>query len=205
MPRYSDRLRRTLDIAISAVILVAAVPVIVLVAIAIALLMGRPVLFRQTRIGCSERPFDLYKFRTMRTSDGSGRPASDAERLGPFGNWLRSTSLDELPQLWNVLKGDMSLVGPRPLLPQYLDRYTTVQRRRHEVRPGITGWAQVNGRNAISWEDKFRLDVWYVDRRSLRLDCTILWLTLKAVLTRRGVAANGHVTVPEFLGSIAQE
>jgi lipopolysaccharide/colanic/teichoic acid biosynthesis glycosyltransferase len=205
MPSHEDYVQRAFDIALSLVIAAAAIPVVILSAIAIAVVMGRPVLFRQTRIGRNEQPFELYKFRTMRQSRGSDELSSDAERLTALGQWLRKTSLDELPQLWNVLKGDMSLVGPRPLLPQYLTRYTEFQRRRHEVRPGVTGWAQVNGRNAISWEDKFRLDVWYVDRRSLRLDCTILLLTLRAVLTRRGVAAGGHVTAPEFQGSVARE
>lgn len=205
MSAHKDYIQRVFDLMLAVVIAIPAIPVMVVTAATIAVVMGRPVLFRQTRIGRNERPFQLYKFRTMRQSHGSDDLSRDAERLTALGQWIRNTSLDELPQLWNVLKGDMSLVGPRPLLPHYVPRYSSFQRRRHEVRPGITGWAQVNGRNAISWEDKFRLDVWYVDRRSLRLDCTVLLLTLRAVLTRRGVTAGGHVTAPEFEGSVAQE
>ncbi len=160
------------------------------------------IIFRQTRIGLHGRPFTLYKFKTMRDPlPGEDPLATDAERLTRLGRILRATSLDELPTLWNVLKGDMRLVGPRPLLPEYLPRYTPEQRRRHDVKPGITGWAQVNGRNAISWEEKFRLDVWYVDNRSLWLDLRILARTVLQVLARRGVSAPGHATMPAFGGS----
>jgi sugar transferase EpsL len=158
--------------------------------------------FRQTRIGRHGRPFTLYKFKTMRDPrPGEDAMATDAVRLTRFGRFLRSTSLDELPTLWNVLKGDMTLVGPRPLLPEYLPLYTPEQMRRHEVKPGITGWAQVNGRNAISWEEKFRLDVWYVDNRTLWLDLKILWLTITQVLRRKNITADGHATMPPFRGS----
>ena len=163
--------------------------------------LGSPIFFRQVRPGLHGQPFEMIKFRTMtdaRGPDGAWLP--DAERLTPFGRWLRATSLDELPELWNVLKGDMSLVGPRPLLMEYLPLYTPEQARRHEVRPGITGWAQVNGRNAISWEDKFKLDVWYVDNRSLWLDIKILWLTVKKVWRRDGISAAGEATMPKFTG-----
>ena len=164
--------------------------------------IGKPVLFRQVRPGWHAAAFQLYKLRTMTDScDASGRLLPDAQRLTPFGRFLRSTSLDELPELWNVLRGDMSLVGPRPLLMQYLDRYTPEQARRHEVRPGLTGWAQVNGRNAISWEEKFALDVWYVDHVSLRLDLVILLRTVAAVLRRTGISAAGEATMAEFQGT----
>ena len=159
-------------------------------------------LFRQTRIGLQGKPFTLYKFKTMRDPvPGQDALATDAVRMTPFGRFLRATSLDELPTLWNVIKGDMRLVGPRPLLPEYLPLYTPEQMRRHEVKPGITGWAQVNGRNAISWEEKFRLDVWYVDNRTFLLDLRILWLTAWQVLTRKGVSAAGHATMPPFTGA----
>jgi lipopolysaccharide/colanic/teichoic acid biosynthesis glycosyltransferase len=169
--------------------------------------MGSPVLFRQQRPGLHGNPFTIYKFRTMSNArDKNGNLLehdweSDEERLTPLGKFLRSTSLDELPELFNVLKGDMSLIGPRPLLPEYLGRYTPKQARRHEVRPGITGWAQVNGRNAISWEEKFKLDVWYVDNQSLWLDLKILWLTLVTIIRRKGISAAGHATgQPYFMG-----
>jgi lipopolysaccharide/colanic/teichoic acid biosynthesis glycosyltransferase len=159
-------------------------------------------LFRQTRIGLNGRPFTLYKFKTMRDPHPGEDPlATDAVRLTRFGRFLRDTSLDELPSIWNVVKGDMRLVGPRPLLPEYLPLYTPEQMRRHEVKPGITGWAQVNGRNAISWEEKFRLDVWYVDNRTFWLDLKILWLTVWQVLASRGISAAGHATMPPFTGS----
>lgn len=160
-------------------------------------------LFRQTRIGLHGKPFTLYKFKTMRDPrPGEDMLATDAVRLTRFGRLLRATSLDELPTLWNVIKGDMRLVGPRPLLPEYLPLYTPEQMRRHEVKPGITGWAQVNGRNAISWEEKFRLDVWYVEHRSFWLDMKILWMTVSQVLFRRGISAEGHATMPPFAGSV---
>lgn len=164
--------------------------------------LGHPAFFRQTRPGLKGRPFQMIKLRTMTDARGpDGALLSDADRLTPFGRFLRASSLDELPELWNVLKGDMSLVGPRPLLMEYLPLYSPEQARRHEVRPGITGWAQVNGRNALSWEDKFRLDVWYVDHRSLWLDIKILWLTVKKVLVRDGISAEGEATMARFTGS----
>ncbi len=160
-------------------------------------------LFPQLRIGLNGAPFVLYKFKTMRDARPGEDPlATDAVRITRLGRFLRATSLDELPSLWNVLRGDMALVGPRPLLPEYLPLYTPEQARRHAVKPGITGWAQVNGRNAISWEEKFRLDVWYVDNRSLWLDLRILWMTVRQVLARRGVSADGHATMPAFRGSV---
>lgn len=181
--------------------LVITFPVLILVAFFIRLDMGSPVLFRQLRPGLHGKPFVMYKFRTMKNEqDEKGNLLSDEKRMTVLGRILRSTSLDELPELWNVIKGDMSLVGPRPLLMEYLGRYTQVQVRRHEVRPGITGWAQVNGRNAVSWEEKFRLDVWYVDNWSLWLDIKILWLTLLKTLKREGINARGHATMPEFKG-----
>ncbi len=164
--------------------------------------LGSPVFFRQTRPGLHGGPFEMVKFRTMTDARGDdGNLLSDAERLTAFGRFLRATSLDELPELWNVLKGDMSLVGPRPLLMEYLPLYSPEQARRHEVRPGITGWAQVNGRNALSWDDKFKLDVWYVDHRSLWLDVKILWLTVRKVLVREGISAPGDATMPVFKGT----
>jgi lipopolysaccharide/colanic/teichoic acid biosynthesis glycosyltransferase len=164
--------------------------------------LGGPVLFRQTRPGLRGEPFQMVKFRTMTDACGpDGQLLPDAERLTAFGRLLRSSSLDELPELWNVLKGDMSLVGPRPLLMEYLPLYSTEQARRHEVRPGVTGWAQVNGRNALSWEDKFKLDVWYVENRSLWLDVKILWLTVRKVLVREGISAAGEATMSKFTGS----
>ncbi|RMF01918.1 MAG: sugar transferase, partial [Alphaproteobacteria bacterium] len=167
---------------------------------------GRPVIFAQRRPGLHAKPFTMYKFRTMRDARGpDGTPLPDAQRLTPFGRFLRRTSLDELPEFWNVLKGDMSLVGPRPLLMEYLDLYTSEQARRHEVRPGITGWAQVNGRNALTWEEKFAHDVWYVDNRSLALDFRILLKTLASALTGHGVSAEGHATMPPFTGSMPKE
>ena len=164
--------------------------------------LGSPVLFTQVRPGMHGKPFRMMKFRSMTSECGpDGQLLPDAVRLTPFGRWLRSTSLDELPGLWSVLRGDMSLVGPRPLLVEYLPLYSPEQARRHEVRPGITGWAQVNGRNAISWEDKFKLDVWYVDNQSLLLDIRILWLTVRKVLVRDGISAEGEATMTRFTGS----
>jgi lipopolysaccharide/colanic/teichoic acid biosynthesis glycosyltransferase len=171
-------------------------------AILVRLRLGSPILFRQVRPGLHGRPFEMVKFRTMTDEcDASGALLPDHLRLTSFGRWLRSTSLDELPELWNVLKGEMSLVGPRPLLMEYLALYSTEQARRHNVRPGVTGWAQINGRNALSWEDKFVLDVWYVDHQSLALDAKILWLTIRKVLKREGISAAGEVTMPKFTGS----
>ena len=163
--------------------------------------LGSPVFFRQLRPGLHGLPFQMIKFRTMTDARGlNGQLLPDSDRLTPFGRFLRSSSLDELPELWNVLKGDMSLVGPRPLLMEYLPLYSPEQARRHEVRPGITGWAQVNGRNALSWEEKFKLDVWYVDHRSLWLDIKILWLTVCKVLGREGISGEGEATMSKFTG-----
>ena len=194
-------IKRCADIGVAAVALLVAAPLLLLVALAVRVNLGSPVLFRQRRPGLHGRPFTMVKFRTMRDAIGrDGRPLPDTERLTPFGKLLRSTSLDELPELWNVLHGEMSLVGPRPLLMEYLDRYTPEQARRHEVRPGVTGWAQVHGRNALSWEERFRLDVWYVEHRSLRLDLQILIRTFSMVLCRTGVTANGEATMSVFQG-----
>jgi sugar transferase EpsL len=193
--------KRLLDVCLAGIAVVAASPILAIVALAIGVTMGRPILFRQRRPGLHGKPFKMLKFRTMTSATGAdGALLPDAERLTRLGRFLRSTSLDELPELFNVLRGDMSLVGPRPLRMKYLDRYTPEQMRRHEVKPGITGWAQINGRNAISWEEKFRLDVWYVDNRSLWLDLWILVRTIAQVLSRRGISAEAHATMPEFLG-----
>ena len=198
----TDPVKRLLDIIIAAAALVLLSPVLLLLARQIRRKLGTPVLFRQVRPGRGGIPFVMYKFRTMRDAeDENGRPLPDAERLTPFGRKLRAASLDELPELWNVLKGDMSLVGPRPLLMEYLPLYNAEQRRRHLVRPGITGWAQVNGRNAISWPEKFRLDVWYVENRSLLLDAKILFLTVKKVLGRSGINSEGEATAAKFTGN----
>jgi lipopolysaccharide/colanic/teichoic acid biosynthesis glycosyltransferase len=194
--------KRLLDIVVAGVALLLLSPLMLLIAIAIRLTMGGPVLFRQLRPGLRGEAFELVKFRTMRRLAGDDVvPAEDAQRLTPLGRFLRASSLDELPELWNVLRGEMSLVGPRPLLMRYLPLYTPEQARRHEVRPGLTGWAQVNGRNALSWEEKFALDLWYVDNRSLALDLKILLLTVWRVLRPSGIAAEGSATMPEFTGS----
>jgi sugar transferase EpsL len=189
-------LKRAIDLAVALSAGTLLLPLILVIALAIRITMGAPVLFRQRRIGRGERPFTIYKFRTMTAGE-----AADAERLTPLGRFLRRSSLDELPQLWNVLRGEMSLVGPRPLLPQYLPRYTARQRRRHEVTPGITGWAQVHGRNQVGWEDRFELDIWYVEHASLALDLRILWLTARQVLHSSGVSHGEHATMPEFQGT----
>ncbi|MGY0005356.1 sugar transferase [Micromonospora sp. I033] len=202
-PERSDRPKRALDVVVAAVLLVLLAPVLATVALVVAAGLGRPVLFRQCRTGRHGEPFELVKFRTMRSPDPRRGLISDADRLTPLGRWLRATSLDELPTLWNVLRGDMSLVGPRPLLPVYLARYSPVQARRHEVRPGVTGLAQVRGRNSLGWEEKFDLDVEYVDSRCLRLDLAILAATVRTVLRREGISAAGTATAPEFLGSPA--
>lgn len=195
-------MKRSFDIVIMLLTSVLWLPLMAAVAFAVLMTMGRPVFFKQTRPGLHGRPFRLTKFRTMLAQSPPGRaPLPDAERLTPFGRFLRSTSLDELPELWNVLVGDMSLVGPRPLLMEYLPLYTPEQARRHEVRPGITGWAQVNGRNAISWEEKFAMDVWYVDHRSLSLDVSILLRTVTKVLAREGISAEGEATTQPFTGT----
>jgi sugar transferase EpsL len=193
--------KRLIDIIGAGTLLVVLGPVLVVLAVLVRLALGKPILFRQQRPGYRSQPFELLKFRTMLDSrDESGELRSDAERLTRFGRWLRRTSLDELPELINVLRGEMSLVGPRPLLMEYLPLYTQEQSRRHDVRPGITGWAQINGRNAISWEEKFALDVWYVDHHSIALDLGILWTTLGKVLGGRDVSQAGHVTSEKFRG-----
>ena len=193
---------RLRDIVASFLGLTVLLPVLMLLAITIRLRLGSPILFYQVRPGLRGGLFTLCKFRTMRTPRaGEELLATDAVRLTRLGRFLRSTSLDELPTLWNVLRGDMSLVGPRPLLPEYLPLYNARQMRRHETKPGITGWAQVNGRNAISWEEKFELDVWYVDHRSFGLDLKILWMTVWQVVARRDIAAEGHATMPPFRGT----
>jgi len=205
--RYHARManplaKRLFDVVGAGAALVATAPLLAGVAVLVRLRMGSPVLFRQVRPGLGGRPFTIYKFRTMRDATGAGgAPLPDAARLTPFGQLLRETSLDELPELLNVLAGSMSLVGPRPLLVEYLDRYTPEQARRHLVKPGITGWAQIHGRNAISWEEKFALDCWYVEHQSLALDLYILARTVIAVLRREGIAHEGSATMPPFLGT----
>lgn len=195
-------LKRCIDAAAALLGLMVLAPVLLIIALLIRLKLGSPVLFRQVRPGLHAKPFEMIKFRTMRDAvDKHGNPLPDEQRMTRFGSLLRATSLDELPELWNVLKGDMSLVGPRPLLMEYLPLYSPEQYRRHEVRPGVTGWAQVNGRNALSWEEKFKLDVWYVDHQSLWLDIKILWLTVKKVLVRDGISAAGEATMPVFKGA----
>jgi len=195
-------LKRCVDIFCSAVGLILLSPVLLLLAPAVRMMLGSPVLFRQKRPGLGGRAFTIIKFRTMaETKHYQGQPLTDSQRLSRFGRFLRETSLDELPELINVLKGEMSIVGPRPLMMKYLDRYTPEQARRNEVKPGITGWAQINGRNAVSWEDKFKLDVWYVDNWSLWLDAGIIFKTVWMVVTKQGVTQAGRATVDEFMGT----
>lgn len=195
-------MKRLFDLLISFLALIILSPVIALVAWKIRKNLGTPVLFKQVRPGLDGKPFEMVKFRTMKDAiDSNGNALPDAERMTPFGNKLRSSSLDELPELWNVLKGEMSLVGPRPLLMQYLPLYNSEQNRRHETRPGVTGWAQINGRNSLSWSEKFKLDVWYVDNRSFWLDVKILFLTVKKVFVKEGISADGHVTIEPFKGN----
>lgn len=195
-------LKRFFDIFLASIGLLILSPIFTLVAWQVNRKLGAPIFFRQERPGLNGKPFVMIKFRTMRNAlDSSKNPLSDAERLTPFGRFLRATSLDELPELWNVLKGDMSLVGPRPLLLEYLPLYSAEQARRHESRPGITGWAQVNGRNAISWDQKFTLDVWYVDNQSFWLDIKILFLTIKKVIVKEGISSSEHVTMEKFTGN----
>jgi len=192
-------MKRALDLFLALGALLLLTPLLLLLALVIRTKLGAPVFFRQPRPGRGGRVFTLWKFRTMnQASDGQGRLLPDAGRLTRFGRWLRATSLDELPELWNVLRGDMSLVGPRPLLVEYLTRYTPEEARRHEIRPGLTGWAQINGRNATTWEERLRLDVWYVDHRSLGLDLRILLRTVGLVFSRAGISAPGSATMPEF-------
>ena len=195
-------IKRLFDIVAAAAALLLLSPVLLGVTVLVAINMGRPILFKQQRPGLHEKPFQMLKFRTMRdATDAHGQPLDDAQRLTPFGRWLRATSLDELPGLWNVLKGELSLVGPRPLLMEYLPRYNPTQRRRHEVRPGLTGWAQVNGRNTVDWAERFEMDVWYVDHRSFCLDMKILAKTVRLVLARKGVNAQGEATMHKFRGN----
>lgn len=194
-------MKRAIDIVGSGLGLVLLLPLLITLYLMIRVQMGSPVFFRQTRPGLNGRPFRMIKFRSMRSAfDVNGNPLPDSERLTSLGRFIRSSSLDELPELWNVLKGDMSLVGPRPLLMEYIPLYSDEERRRHDVRPGITGWAQVNGRNAISWDQKFALDVWYVDNQSVRLDLKILWLTIQKVIRREGISAAEEATMPKFKG-----
>jgi lipopolysaccharide/colanic/teichoic acid biosynthesis glycosyltransferase len=195
-------IKRTFDIVASSIGLIVLSPVIAITAWQIRRKLGSPVLFRQVRPGLNGTPFEMIKFRTMRDAlDSDGNPLPDSERMTPFGSFLRATSLDELPELLNVLKGDMSLVGPRPLLMEYLPLYSAEQYRRHEVRPGVTGWAQINGRNALSWKEKFALDIWYVDNQSLSLDVKIIFRTVRKVVVRDGISADGEVSMSKFTGN----
>ena len=195
-------MKRLLDVVLALFGLLVLAPVIAIVALAIRRKLGSPVIFSQVRPGLHGKPFKMVKFRTMLDADDAdGNPLPDCQRMTRFGIFLRSSSLDEFPELWNVLKGDMSLVGPRPLLMEYLPLYSPEQFRRHEVRPGVTGWAQINGRNALSWTDKFHLDVWYVDNQSFWLDLKIILLTIKKVLVRDGISAEGEATMSKFTGN----
>ena len=195
-------IKRGFDLFASLLGLILLSPVIAVIAWNIRKKLGSPVLFRQVRPGRNGKPFEMIKFRTMRDAhDASGEPLPDSQRMTAFGSFLRSSSLDELPELWNVVKGDMSLVGPRPLLMEYLPLYSAEQYRRHEVRPGVSGWAQINGRNAIEWEEKFKLDTWYVDNQSFWLDMKVIFLTIKKVLIRDGISAEGEATASKFTGS----
>lgn len=195
-------IKRLVDVVVAASVLLAGAPLLLSTALVVRLALGRPVLFLQERPGLRGRPFRIIKFRTMRNAvESEGRPLPDGARLTRVGRILRATSLDELPTLWNVLRGEMSLVGPRPLLMEYLALYSPEQARRHDVKPGLTGWAQVNGRNALSWDEKFRMDVWYVEHRTFLLDCKILLLTLKSVILREGITQQGRATVDNFRGN----
>jgi lipopolysaccharide/colanic/teichoic acid biosynthesis glycosyltransferase len=195
-------MKRLFDTLIASLLLCILFPILIILSYKIKKSLGSPIMFRQQRPGLNGKPFEMIKFRTMKDAlDENGQPLPDEQRLTPFGNSLRSMSLDELPTLWNVVKGEMSLVGPRPLLMEYLPLYNETQTRRHEVKPGVTGWAQVNGRNAISWEDKFNLDVWYVNNQSFLLDIKILFLTVKKVLVKDGISQEGHVTMSKFQGA----
>lgn len=199
-------LKRLVDLVGAGLAIVLLSPLIAIVAYLVRRNLGSPIFFTQRRPGLNGKPFIMYKFRTMSDArDSEGKLLPDDQRLTRFGQFLRSTSLDELPELWNVIKGEMSLVGPRPLLMKYLELYTPEQARRHEVKPGITGWAQVNGRNALTWEEKFKLDVWYVDNWNLALDLKIIWLTLLKVLRRDDISAEGYATMPEFLGQRGEQ
>jgi sugar transferase EpsL len=199
-------MKRLIDIAVSFALLLCLSPLLLILAVLVRIRLGSPVLFRQQRPGLHGKPFVLYKFRSMSDEkDGNGNLLPDHVRLGSFGQLLRRLSFDELPQLWNVLKGDMSLIGPRPLLMQYLERYSPRQARRHEVCPGITGWAQVNGRNELSWEERFEMDVWYVSHQSFSLDLKILVMTVGKLFSNKDVSAEGHVTMPEFMGNAKEK
>jgi lipopolysaccharide/colanic/teichoic acid biosynthesis glycosyltransferase len=192
-------MKRSFDIVISVLMGAVLLPLMVIVAVAIRIRLGSPVVFTQERPGRAGKLFKLRKFRSMADlKDEQGRDLPDSERITRFGSFLRSSSLDELPELWNVIRGEMSLVGPRPLLPEYLPLYSEEQSRRHEVRPGLTGWAQVNGRNALSWEERFEMDVWYVDNRNFTLDLKIIWMTIWTILSRKDVSAEGRVSMPPF-------
>lgn len=194
--------KRLFDTIVSATGLLVALPLLLIIALLVRLYLGSPILFRQIRPGLDALPFEILKFRTMLDAvDTYGNPLPDADRLTRFGRFLRASSLDELPELWNVLKGEMSLVGPRPLLMEYVPLYDANQRRRHAVRPGITGWSQVNGRNALSWDEKFALDIWYVDNRSFWLDIKILFMTVAAIVRRDGINASENIPMPKFTGS----
>jgi lipopolysaccharide/colanic/teichoic acid biosynthesis glycosyltransferase len=198
--------KRVFDILASACGLIVLAPLMLATAAAVRMFLGSPILFRQVRPGLGGKPFELVKFRTMiNARSETGAPLPDDQRMTGFGHFLRSSSLDELPQLWNVLRGDMSLVGPRPLLVQYLPLYSSHQARRHEVRPGLTGWSQVKGRNALSWDEKLDLDVWYVDNRSFFLDLRIIFMTAKRLIRPKGISAQGHATMPEFFGSARED
>lgn len=198
---YPHWIKRTLDLILTVPAYLFFSPFIILIGLFIYFTLGKPVLFKQVRPGLHGKPFKIYKFRTMKHAyDDKGHPLPDADRLTNLGKFLRSTSLDELPELINVINGDMSIVGPRPLLMQYLDRYSPEQARRHDVIPGLTGWAQINGRNAISWEEKFKFDIWYVDNRGLWLDVKIIGMTVLKVLRRDGISQDDHATAQEFLG-----
>ncbi len=202
---YTNSVKRVIDLAIAVPSVILLSPLLIFIGFLVRFKIGSPILFKQERPGLNGKPFIIYKFRTMTDArDCKGKLLQDAKRLTRLGRLLRSTSFDELPELFNVLRGDMSLVGPRPLLMQYLNRYTPEQMRRHEVKPGITGWAQVNGRNAISWEEKFKLDVWYVDNQSLALDIRIMLMTVKNVLRQDGITAAGEATMPEFIPKCTQ-
>ena len=194
--------KRCFDLIIAVIGLLLLSPILLLIAAAVRLVLGKPVLFRQQRPGLAGRPFTIYKFRTMRNAE-FGR-VNDADRMSRLGSFLRRTSLDELPELWNVVRGEMSLVGPRPLLMQYLDRYSEKHKRRHDVLPGITGWAQVHGRNAVTWEQRFAMDLWYVDHQSFWLDLKILWRSMRQTISGTGIAQPGFATMPEFMGSAAE-
>lgn len=197
-------MKRAMDVVLSLLALLILVPLIICVAALVWWCLGRPVLFRQQRPGLYGVPFCLVKFRTMLERDDDGKRFNDAERMTRFGYLLRATSLDELPELWNVLRGEMSIVGPRPLLMDYLPLYTSEQMRRHDVRPGITGWAQVNGRNAITWEEKFQLDIWYVENHSFVTDLRVIWMTLGKLISREGISEDGQITMAQFKGGVSR-